>query len=86
MTYYAKHYIIQTLKPPQEKEGTIMDPKCKECVEAFEKELIPFNPSMCKTCHHGRELHELEMKQSRAEQEWGKCDWSSSKLKELYRG
>lgn len=60
--------------------------KCRECMEAFSKEGIPFNPHMCSTCQHGRELHKLEIQHSKVEKEWDKCDWSSSRLKEFYHG
>ena len=63
-----------------------MDAQCRDCMDAFEKDQIPFNPRMCNTCQHGRKLHELEMKQSEAERKWGRCDWNSSKLKGFYHG
>lgn len=63
-----------------------MDTQCRDCMDAFAKEQIPFNPRMCNTCSYGRMLHEQEMKQSQNERNWGRCDWTSSKLEEFYHG
>lgn len=59
---------------------------CEKCIADFTKEGIPFNPRMCNYCQYGQELHRLEMMESQAEQEWGKCDWTSSRFKDFYHG
>ena len=63
-----------------------MDTQCRQCMDAFAKEQIPFHPRMCDTCQHGYKLHKREMETSKAEAKWGRCDWNSSKLKEFYHG
>ncbi len=60
--------------------------ECLQCQKDYEKKGLTFLPSACKFCSNGRRIHELQLKTSETEREWGSLDWNSSSLKEYYKG
>lgn len=60
--------------------------ECLQCKSDYERKGIFFSASVCKYCKNGRKMHELYLKTSEAEQEWGNLDWNSSSLKKYYKG
>lgn len=45
--------------------------ECKQCKQEYERKGINFSPSACRYCENGQRLHELYLKTSEREQEWG---------------
>lgn len=55
---------------------------CQKCIEDFEKESIPFRPSMCKYCKNGSELHKELLRTQLGEKKWGDVDWNSARFRD----
>lgn len=58
--------------------------KCKECMEGFEHDDIPFDSHMCRFCQNGHNLHEALMKAGEGERKWGNIDWNTSRFGKYY--
>lgn len=57
--------------------------RCRECIEAFQKEVGTFRATMCQFCNYGAELHRKEVK---AGDPWQSINWTDSRFKDYYKG